>query len=278
MPNDNVKFDANHYPTLLAIDKVTGETRLVKVNPDGTLSSGGASGSASSGENSYMSPADFAAAYASATTLTLSSLPFTPVNAQFVSVKVQPASGNAVTYSPDSNAFSFNPTTGVLTVIGAAFTNTDTYVVTMVGPKKAPFDSATSSEKVSPIRDTSDQYISETLINTTNVGAATNYYPSAAGMCMDGYSSISISGVTAGGVTTTIEATNSDEASPDWLDVTAAFTNLIVNPPAIGASYVDVNFALVTSLMQASNFKYFRIKSVTSDATNTVKYFTRRMY
>lgn len=140
------------------------------------------------------------------------------------------------------------------------------------------YDSATSANKVFLIRDVSDQYVSETLIDTTNVGANTNYYPSASGVSMDGYSQISIQGMTSGGVTTTIEATNDDAASPDWVDVTAAFTNIIVNPPAIGATYVDVNFALVPSLMQSGNFKAFRIKSVTSDNTNVVQYNIRRIY
>lgn len=251
------------------IDSIVEDGKGIKVK--------GGSGSASSGENSYMSPSDFTAAYASATTLTLTSIPFVPTNAQFVSVKVQPASGVAVTYTPDSNAFSYNASTGVLTVAGAAFVNTDTYVVTLLGPKKAPFDSATASDKTSLIRDVSDQYVAETLIDSTNVAAATNYYPSASGVSMDGYSSISIQGMTSGGVTTTIEATNDDASSPDWVDITKSFIDMIT-AVAGGASFVDVNFLLSLANKDVLNVKAIRIKSVTSDATNAVQYNIRRIY
>lgn len=248
------------------------------IGATGAVITGGGGSSASSGENSYMSPADFTATYTSATTLTLAGLTFAPTSAQFVSVKAQPASGVAVTYAPSDYTFGFNSMTGVLTVAGAAFGATDTFVVTLVGPKKPPYDSATASDKVSLIRDVSDQYVNETLVDTTNLTASTYYYPSTAGVVMDGYSSISIQGMTSGGVTTTIEATNDDASSPDWVDVTAAFTNLIVNPPVIGASYVDVNFALVPTLMQTANFKAFRIKCITSDSSNNVQYNIRRIY
>lgn len=238
------------------------------------ISGGGGVGG---GNNIWSNPQDFTAAYASATTLTLTSIPFVPTNAQFVSVKVQPASGVAVTYTPDSNAFSYNASTGVLTVAGAAFVNTDTYVVTLLGPKKAPFDSATASDKASLIRDVSDQYVAETLIDSTNVAAATNYYPSASGVSMDGFSSISIQGMTSGGVTTTIEATNDDAASPDWVDITKSFIDMIT-AVAGGASFVDVNFLLSLANKDVLNVKAIRIKSVTSDATNAVQYNIRRIY
>lgn len=135
------------------------------------------------------------------------------------------------------------------------------------------FDSGTSADKASLIRDISDQYVPETLIDTTNVGAATNYYPSSAGLSMDGYKNLSIQGLTSGGVTTTIEVTNDDAASPDWFDITPSIYDWV--SAAYAASYVDVNLLMFLENLNAKNV---RIKSITSDATNAVQYNIRRIY
>lgn len=93
------------------------------------------SGSASSGDNTYMSPFDFTVAYASATTLTITPpATFTPSINEYVSVKIQDTSGVSKTYTPDVNAFSLSGAT--LTVAGATFTATDVFIVTVLGPGK----------------------------------------------------------------------------------------------------------------------------------------------
>ena len=93
------------------------------------------SGSASSGDNTYMSPFDFTVAYASATTLTITPpATFTPGIAEYVSVKIQDTSGVSKTYTPDVYAFSLSGAT--LTVANATFTATDTFIVTVLGPGK----------------------------------------------------------------------------------------------------------------------------------------------
>jgi hypothetical protein len=258
--------------TAITLGQKTSALSIPVVMPSDAAAS---TGSASSGDNTYMSPTDFTATYASATTLTLTGLSFTPVTAQFMSVKVQPASGVSVTYTPDVKVFSYNSTTGVLTVTGATFLNTDTYVVTLVGPKKAPYDSGSQSELVNPIWSVSDQYLAETLVDTTNVAAATTYYPSASGLSMDGYRNLSLEGLISGGVTTTIEVTNDDAASPDWLDITDSLYNWITGGTRYATSWVDTNFLFQ---MDNVNFKNIRIKSVTSDATNAVQYNLRRTY
>ncbi len=112
------------------------------------------------------------------------------------------------------------------------------------------------------------------LVDTVDVAAATNYYPSSAGLSMEGYKNLSIQGMTSGGVTTTIEVTNDTAAVPDWVDITLSAYNIVTN--AVGAaSFVDTNFLLD---FEALNVKAFRIKSVTSDATNAVQYCVRRNY
>lgn len=137
------------------------------------------------------------------------------------------------------------------------------------------YDTATGTIKNSPIRDISDQYVNETLIDTTNVGAATNYYPSSSGLSMDGYKNLSIQGNISGGVTVTIEATNDDAASPDWNDITDSLYNWITGGTRYASSWVDTNFFFQ---IDNCNWKNIRIKSITSDATNGVQYNVRRTY
>lgn len=148
----------------------------------------------------------------------------------------------------------------------------DVVSLTLTGPDKMR-DSSTDAQRTSAIRDMSDQYVSETLIDTTNVAAATNYYPSSSGVSMDGYKNLSIQGLTSGGVTTTIEVTNDDAASPDWFDITTHLYDWV--SAAYAASYVDVNMLF---FLENLNVKALRIKSVTSDATNAVQYNLRRIY
>jgi hypothetical protein len=261
---------------------VSASYKYRQLTTSGSGSGGGggggssSAGGASSGDATYMSPADFTATYASATTLTITGLPFTPTTAQFMSVKKQGTSGTAVTYTPDTYAFSYDTSTGILTVTGASFSNTDSFLVTVVGPTKM-MDAMVDAQKNALIRDVSDQYANETLIDTTNVAAGTNYYPSTSGLQMDGYSTITIQGKTSGGVTTTIEATNDDAASPDWVDITKSFTDLITATGG-NATYVDANFLLAPTGRDILSVKAIRIKSVTSTSTNVVKCNIRRMY
>lgn len=116
-----------------------------------------------------------------------------------------------------------------------------------------------------------EHYVEEELIDTTNVAAATNYYPSSAGMSMSNYAALSIGVVTSGGVTFTIEGTNDDASSPDWQDITLSFWNAVNGIPCTG--YVDQSMMLVGNCP----WKKVRIKSVTSDATNGVQYHIKRV-
>lgn len=151
-----------------------------------------------------------------------------------------------------------------LTVNGSVLVRSDAY------------DTASQSDRGNEVAPLNQQFINETLINTTNVAAATNYYPSTAGVAMDGYKTLSIQGVTSGGVTTTVEATNDDAASPAWVDVTLAFNNLMTGATS-AATQVDTSFLLSPTLGNVLNVKALRIKSVTSDATNAVLYAIRRV-
>lgn len=106
-----------------------------------------------------------------------------------------------------------------------------------------------------------------TQVDGTNLAAATNYYPSAAGQALGDYKDLNIQGIISGGVTVTLEVSNDD----DWADITQAgydkLTDTTGNP-----SFIDTNFNIDFDNI---NCKLWRIVSVTSDATNAVKYVTR---
>lgn len=128
-----------------------------------------AAGSTSSGDNTYLSPADFIATYASGTTLTLTGIPFTPTNAQFASVKKVTVGTTAVTYTPDVNIMSYDSLTGVLTVAGATFAANDTFVVTiMAGPPKRT-DQLNDAMVINPIRDVSDNHRALLMEDIANI-------------------------------------------------------------------------------------------------------------
>jgi hypothetical protein len=137
------------------------------------------------------------------------------------------------------------------------------------------YDSASGGNKEIDIAPLNQQFVAEDQIDTTNVGAATNYYPSSSGLSMDGYSGVAIQANTAGGVTTTIEVTLHGAASPTWIDITDSCYNWVLGGVRYNTSFVDVPFLL---FLENLNVKAIRIKSITSDATNTVVYSMRRIY
>jgi len=136
----------------------------------------------------------------------------------------------------------------------------------------AGYDWSTQSNSVTESNPLSEQYVEEELIDTTNVTAATNYYPSSAGLTLGGYKDFCVQGVISGGVTATIEVTLDDAASPDWLDITKAGFEMVTNTTN-NTSFVDTSFVLDFDNL---NVKAVRVKSVTSDATNGVQYHIRR--
>lgn len=234
--------------------------------------------SVGSSDNTYMSPSDFAAAYASPTTLTLTNLPYVPTVAQFVSVKVQPASGAAVTYTPENSVFAYNSATGVLTITGAAFLNTDNYVVTVIGPKKDPMDSASKSSRVSVINGPETNFQGDMLANVTagNAPAAgTSYFYLPMDMMAGVYFQYSLTKGGATSLTLTVEATLQDDgtaqASCDYIDIT--------NADFGAASFTASAMLATTKGFQA--YKYVRLKLVSVGAdqsTTAYKLMAKRLF
>ncbi|MFA5135462.1 MAG: hypothetical protein WC505_06790 [Patescibacteria group bacterium] len=232
--------------------------------------SGGGGGAAGGGDAIYTSPNDFSVTFLAPTQLTLTGLSYTPTLGQFVSVYYVDVAGMAKTLTPDTNAFAWNSGTGILTVTSATFAATDSYRVMVFGPDKS-LDLASNSKRTAEISPANLYATTEPLVDATNVGAGTVYYPSDTGGDMLGYGGLCLQMVTSGGVTTTVEVTNDTAAVPDWLDITLAGDDLCLRSWA--ASYVDRSTMVDFDNL---NVRAFRIKSITADASNAVQYNIRR--
>lgn len=126
-------------------------------------------------------------------------------------------------------------------------------------------DKDTKSVRVSEVNQEGSQPIYEELVDTTNLAAATYYYPSSDGRTRGKFNYVSIHGETSGGVTVTFEGKNDD--STDWKDITPAGYRLDDNSNG-NASFVDQSFIVDFDGLRVRNF---RIKVVTADATNGVQ-------
>uniref|UniRef100_A0A6M3KPE3 Uncharacterized protein n=3 Tax=viral metagenome TaxID=1070528 RepID=A0A6M3KPE3_9ZZZZ len=140
---------------------------------------------------------------------------------------------------------------------------------------------ATQSNRAEEIDPISTHYLNESLLDTTNISAATHYYPSSTGASMDGYKGLSVTGklIDADGtLTVTVEATNDeDTTSGDWEDVTATFID--TSDGAVGGAYTVTNGTLIFGFYNPDfNFRYYRIVVVADGATNTVILKTRKLY
>lgn len=224
----------------------------------------------------YKSPTDFTATYTSASTITLTGLPFTlTTGAQIVYIRVRNSSTNlTVVYVNGASGYAFGHSSGVVTaykdgVAASIFTTNDMYEVGLNGPSKS-YDSTLDITKV--VNQSPDRlaYVADSLLDTTNIAAATNYYPSATGASMDGYGFLSSSFkfIDADGtMTLSFEFTNDeDTTNADWIqgygyDVK---NNVVAN------SWTVTNGTL-TGLVDFDNlnYSYFRVKMVNDGATNT---------
>jgi len=233
-------------------------------------------GGGSSISAEYISPMDFTATYTSASTITLSGVPFTiSTGMQVVYIKIRNTSTNvSTTYVNGSAGYGFGHSSGVVTaylngVAASIFTANDSYEVGVNGPKKS-YDSSLDVSKV--VNQSPDRlsYVADSLLDTTNIAAADNYYPSATGMSMDGYKDMSVTGkfIDADGtMTMTVEATNDeDTTNADWVQVYGydAKNNTTVNSWAVTND--TLTFA---ACFDNFNFSNFRVKMVNGGATNT---------
>jgi hypothetical protein len=251
---------------------LAGDTYWVGVQQKVTAAGGGG-GAAGGGDSIFTSPQDFSVSYLAATQLTLTGLSYIPRIEQFVSVESVDAAGVAKTYTPDSNAFSYNSITGVLTVASATFAPGDLgYRIFTFGPDKS-YQSVTNSKRVQEISPLSGQTLWEELVNTAVLGVGTVYFPSAAGLSLVGYKSM-VSQLNAGiNAVITIEASVDTSAVPDWLDVTRACYDMTSN--ATGVANWNNAWAIVD--MEDCIVPKVRFKVVVSTAPTPVQIHIRRV-
>jgi hypothetical protein len=141
----------------------------------------------------------------------------------------------------------------------ATITQTDVNGYTKVRSKA--YDSSTQSNKSAEVNPLSSHYVSETLVDETNITTNTTTY---AYFDMNGYKYFALQGETSGAaptdvLTVTVEATAQDDgtaaASCDYQDVTNSQFGV--------ASWVDTDFVGIGDEVQP--FKYVRVKYVTSN-------------
>jgi hypothetical protein len=139
--------------------------------------------------------------------------------------------------------------------------------------RSAAYDVALGADVVSPTITDADRWVpAEELVDTTNLAAATYYYPSADGLALEEYDHISWAMVMSGGVTVTFEGWNDDAAAPDVIDITKV--GLSMNTGVSGAaSYVDKSDIID---FEGINVEKMRCKVVTADNTNGVQCHIRR--
>lgn len=162
-------------------------------------------------------------------------------------------------------------TTGA-TLISGDVTSTSTLTSSSAG-----YDVTTGSWKIYEINPLADQYVSTSRVDTTNISAATHYYPAATGSTMDGYKDLSVSGkfIDADGtLTLTLEVMNDeDTTSGDWVPI--YFYDDKANATVNTLTVTNGTLTIASSANNA-NFRYYRWVVVASGATNTVVLKSRR--
>jgi len=222
----------------------------------------------------YSSPYDFSAEYTSTTSITITGAPFTVDDSScyIVGIAFKATAGTTWTKIENGhNGVGMVASSGVITVsgYGTPFASGDTYRVAIAYQQKA-YDSTTDVLKTINQSPDRASYVLDSLLDTTNIAAATNYYPSSTGMSMDGFKDASLSGkfIDADGtMTMTIEATqDEDSTNADWIQI---YANDIKNN-SIATSWTVTNGTLTFAIdLDNLNANLFRVKMVNDGATNT---------
>jgi hypothetical protein len=229
----------------------------------------------------YRSPKDFTATFTTTSTLTLTGLPFTLLSGvNVVYIKVRKSATNLATvYVNGAGGYSFGYSAGVLTVYkdgvaSAVFTDATDMLEIGINDQQKAYDLSTDTTKVINQSPDRSSYVQDSLVDTTNVGAGTVYYPAATGMSMDGFKDMSLTGkiIEGDAVTDTIsvEGTNDeDTTNADWVAIYGydskanAMSNLVTTGGVAGTYTFAWDFDNL-------NYTYYRVKLVVADSTNTV--------
>src|SRR3990167_9299240 len=249
----------------------------------------------------FESPQDFAVAYTSNVTITCSGASFTidDANCTVLYVQVKPTGSTwGARYVNGQDGISLIAASNVITIAGAGtpFAASDTYRVGLSAQKKAhtAASNSTRAEEVNPL---SLQVVEESLVDTTNVAASQQYYPSSLGMAMLGYKNLSLTGKYIDGDATTttliVQGTNdSDATNGTWVSIQGQIQGLsgtvtgtvsgtaggTLNPGAVCTSVGTATAQTMTLAWDFDNlnYRYIRVGLLPGDATNTVEIFARR--
>jgi len=225
----------------------------------------------------HCSPTHGSVVYTSGVTLTASGFPFTVdmTNCLVSGIAVIDVNNKLKVYT-NFKGCSITTSNDVITIDGAGtpFSATDVMYNVYIFALPVAQDPSNDAIKVYNLSQEIGLNLDPVLLlDVTNTAAATTYYPSTAGFPIN-YRHICVMGVTTGGVITTIEGTNDSSASPTWLDITKSAYDLVTNTNG-NTSFIDTSFLLDFDTI---NVQYIRIKCITSDATNAVKYTIRQLY
>jgi len=212
-----------------------------------------------------------------AKTITVTGLPFTLEAGHVQAITKVDSSGNKYTM-PNTN---ITVSGGVITVTdmpSAGFVTGDTVSVLLVGSTKT-YDRTLDVQKTVDQSPVNQQYVEESIADTTNVADGT-YYPSSTGMPYGGYKNLSLSGSLIDGAaettTLTVEVTDDeDTTNASWIQVYGydAKNNTVVNSQA--ATNQTTTYAWD---FDNFNYRHLRFKIAATAATNTVIIKCRRSY
>ena len=278
-PSNNLNVGGVYNSADLSLDD--GDNASHQLNNKGQLK---VTGGASSVSAEFLSPSDFTATYTSNVTITLSAMPFTITDSsQIVYIKYIPTGGSASEILVNgSGGVTVTASSNVLTVDGAAtpFASGDAYEVGINNQKKG-YDSSLDLLKTNVQNQVYARNVTESIVDTTDVAAADNYYPSASGSTMYGYRSLSATGkfIDADGtVTMTMEGTNDEDATAanrDWISVYGYDAK---NDSTVNTFTVTNGTVTFAWDFDNFNYKYYRYKVVNNGATNTFIIKQRKIY
>ncbi len=222
----------------------------------------------------HTSPGQGSAAYTSSTSITVSNFPFTVDDTVCLVLYILYKPTGGAWQAPLMNGIggvSIVAASGVLTVTGATtpFASGDTYAVGVL-QLEPTIDTATDSKKVFEIAGVNTWIANEDLVDTTNITAATHYYPSESGGVMNTWKDGSLSGkfIDADGtLTLTLEVTNDEDTAGDWIQ--AYFYDDKNNITTNSITVTNGTLTFLASLNN-NNFRRYRWVVTASGATNTV--------
>jgi hypothetical protein len=241
------------------------------------------SGSVGGGNNNYSAGRDFTAAVTNATNAIVLSVD--SLNGEIITVE-NFANGSLkvqdVSLTPDEwktitlDKFTWTAATKTLDTASCtgAFTFGTGDVVSLVilGPNRTE-DKSQDAQRVSNLRDVSDQYVVQSIVDTTNVASGT-YYPSSSGQATDGYKDLTFTGTLIDGAgettTLTLEVSNiGGTTAGDWNTVYFRDDKNNTNVASMAATNQTTTYAC--SAPGVGKFAYYRYLITSSAATNTVE-------